>query len=441
MKSLIQNHTTMIRFIFLLSCLVLAVMMIIGSNNNENDDKNNVVHRTLTETTATTPTINPLDYRIATFGSSRTKGVHVPIDQTFAGLLKAHNFAIRASGPEYPAMCTYSIIEPYGKFDVVILEFSRESKENKDGALFILAARFRQHFPHVTIIFLHSWAPRQIYHVPTGQSLGQWAASAELSSGGSIYESINAKMQDTPWYDWRIVEPDVYATLAQTTADGVGGHVLRMPINRDDVRESMANYSHFFLDDYIHLSTEGHQWVRNGIVDILQKTKAKRSNYTRPWYSTDACQSWYATGKMTRKQATNNMQMVEFQEGKFGLEIQKGAEGTLQVTNPGRKPVNLFISYMVTAPEQRYPKTRIWLTYGSNNRISSSQEITPVWQSSASQVAGLKLHVVSHARIGKLEVGNSTLHIAPKEETEYPFRLVGIMVTPYNFGDTLTALL
>mmetsp|Transcript_10764 Transcript_10764/g.16514 ORF Transcript_10764/g.16514 Transcript_10764/m.16514 type:complete len:434 (-) Transcript_10764:342-1643(-) len=432
MKSRFHNRSTLLYSLGLVLLAAFATVLVSNQTVVVSPQENR--RRLSAPASSSSSSFDPSSYRIATFGSSRTKGVAVPPEQTFASRLGAINFAIRASGPEYPAMCAYSMMEPHGTFDVVVLEFSRETSE-KDGSLFILAARMRQHFPHVTIIFLHLWAPRQIYHVPSGDPLSLWAEREGLSPYGEIVEQMDA----TPWYDWRIVEPDPFATLAQTTADGVAGYVLKMPVNRDDLRETMSNYSHLFLDDYIHLSAEGHDWVYNGIVDILQLKKAKRSNYTRAWFSPDDCQSWYGTGEVNDALQIKNMEMVEFQSGKFALEV--SGEGTIQVVNSWKKPMNLFVSYMVTGPERRYPKTRVWITKNDKTqKITSSHDIVPVWTTTPK---GLKLHVVSHTRIGKLEVGESTLHIAPKAEGDdfFNFRLVGIMVSPYNFGDKITALL
>ena len=63
--------------------------------------------------------------RAVTFGSSRTWGAAIKDREnlSFAGLMGAKNLAIRASGPEYPALCTYSMIGDNDIYDVIVIEY------------------------------------------------------------------------------------------------------------------------------------------------------------------------------------------------------------------------------------------------------------------------------------------------------------------------------
>jgi hypothetical protein len=64
-------------------------------------------------------------FRSVTFGSSRTWGAAIKDREnlSFAGLMGAKNLAIRASGPEYPALCTYSMIGDNDIYDVIVIEY------------------------------------------------------------------------------------------------------------------------------------------------------------------------------------------------------------------------------------------------------------------------------------------------------------------------------
>jgi hypothetical protein len=71
--------------------------------------------------------------RFVAFGTSRTHGAGLKNrnEQAFPFLLSkgAHNLAIRAAGPQYPALCTYSMLGD-NQYDVILLEYNMKVNEN-----------------------------------------------------------------------------------------------------------------------------------------------------------------------------------------------------------------------------------------------------------------------------------------------------------------------
>ena len=96
--------------------------------------------------------------RYAAFGTSIAWGAYLQNRQKDAFIWQlspnAANFAIRASGSEYPARCLSSMIGDQ-VFDVIVLEFTMRTEHST----FELAQRLRQRFPDAVIISLRNWTP------------------------------------------------------------------------------------------------------------------------------------------------------------------------------------------------------------------------------------------------------------------------------------------
>jgi hypothetical protein len=74
------------------------------------------------------------DLRLVAFGTSRTYGSGLGLERkekAFPYLLStnASNLAIRAAGPQYPALCTYSMLGEE-QYDVILLEYNMKADEN-----------------------------------------------------------------------------------------------------------------------------------------------------------------------------------------------------------------------------------------------------------------------------------------------------------------------
>lgn len=83
------------------------------------------------------------DLRLAAFGTSRTYGSGLGLERkekAYPYLLSkdANNLAIRAAGPQYPALCTYSMLGEE-HYDVIFLEYNMKADDN----LLVLSQRLR----------------------------------------------------------------------------------------------------------------------------------------------------------------------------------------------------------------------------------------------------------------------------------------------------------
>ena len=121
------------------------------------------------------------DYRVLAFGTSRTWGSGLRNRSlAYPYLLNpnATNLAIRASGPEVPAMCTYSLVGDE-IYDVIVFEYFMQA----DNKLITLVRRLRQRFPKSTFVFLKIISPFQFLvpgEAPTGKSLMDLMREAEV---------------------------------------------------------------------------------------------------------------------------------------------------------------------------------------------------------------------------------------------------------------------
>jgi hypothetical protein len=368
--------------------------------------------------------------RIATFGSSRTwgSGIQNPERDSFPSLLGAKNLAIRASGPEYPAVCTYSMVGDE-IYDVIVMEYMLDFVSD---ALTVLAQRLRNRFPDAILIFLNVWAPRQYTYAPTNETLNT-IVHHKLSTESSLtpLDCVMDIMEGTKPGDWTFQSYNREAI--QDVADKVGGWIIDLQTDNDPIR-ALREVVPLYLVDLTHFSELGHIWVRDMVLEIVFKAQAKPSARIKPWEYTDQCYSWYQTGKTN---FVHNMDMVDFGSGtKFALESRPNPyENYIQINNTWNRPAFLFVSYMRHGPEQIYPDVLCRVIQDGNetcaNVVHPCIDQTPF---------GNPIHLVNHYLIGQINPDLSTLTIKEltKKEKEH-FRLVGVMLSLKVFGHFIFA--
>lgn len=385
------------------------------------------------------PSSQGLDFsnlRAVAFGSSRTWGAAIedPDHDSYPALLRAKNLAIRASGPEYPALCTYSMIGDDEIYDVIILEFMLDWVS---GALDVLAARLRQRFPDSTIIFLNVWSPRQYLYKPTQKTLNTVIRDhIQSPSVSPIFtnEDLVTLLDGTKSDDWDFNPYD--RKVIEEAARSVGGYILDLPNDADPIT-ALKTYGPLFVQDMSHFSVPGHQWVHDRIIEILQTANAKTSDRVAPWESTDHCTTWFETGKTD---LVTNMEMVDMNKDgkKFALEAKSDVQDNfIELNNPWSQTANLYVSYMSYGPEQKYPKALLEVKQDGQN--TASTHIDPIL---ANTPNGNPLHVITHRRVGPVKPGNSKLTVrAMTTGQEERFRVVGAILSPHVFGDKVMAAL
>jgi len=362
--------------------------------------------------------------RIVSFGSSRTWGAAI-LDRehnSFTALLNGTNLGIRGSGPEYPAMCFYSMIGDDAVYDLFIIEFTTDWVNE---ALSELGQRIRLRFPEATIIFLNFWAPRQYSY--KGQPLADYHRSNSAFGKWDVFQP--ELLDATRAVDWKFEPWD--PSITKRAAEACGGHILDLPRYANDPIKSLQTYGDLYGIDMIHFSEKGHRYIADKIVKLLDIVDFdKDKTVVRGWDSTDFCTLWYETGKLPPKLKTN-MLLDEFKPTKFAL-IASLYNNKITLNNPWGKEANLYLSYMATGPDEMYPKAVCRVV--QEGKELSGFVLNP-------HVPGVpnKLHIVMHWKIGVIPPGTSDLLIHVTDEgTPKPwpyFRVVGIILSPKGFDN------
>jgi len=431
------------------------------------------------------------NYTIVTFGSSRTwgAGIRHPERDSFSALLGARNLGIRASGPEYPALCTYSMLEGNEngddkfvpkEYDVIVIEYSLGFFETAAQSLPVLAKRLKLRYPNAIIIMLSIWMPKQYRHIKTGYSLDTWIKRECPKVRTENKEFLNCLEEKSISSDWKFY-PDFGGKAAmEMIAKSVDGVVvsLKSPREDDDAIDALKQSSYLYTMDMTHFSEEGHRWVQYRIIQKIQEHQQQSSQnnkkvvdttnvgggegvISQPWQLKDYCMSWFQSGKVvlaTNTTTTTNssmiqnttMPLVEFKEGKFALEASNNDDNSFTISNLfsagnlflKKKYYFVYISFMSTSPERIYPKVDVSLLQNGEDFVDH-RTINPFVFASH----GIPLHLVSHQFIGKIRTDTNkdelTIRIQKmvddNSQHQQNFRLVGIMITPYHFGTSIKA--
>jgi len=391
--------------------------------------------------------------RMLSFGTSRTwgSGMTYPKTEAYPGLLNSRNEGIRASDSNYPAMCTYSMVGQHDILDVITIEYMPMSFWGTRDSILQLGRRLRQRFPDATIIFLSVWTPHQFFHKHTKKSLRQFVIDNTDMHGFPVLPdgALEEVIQKTTKNDWEFYgfNEDWLEDAANDPL--INGTVLSLPPpNMEDPMLAILNVAPLYLKDMSHFSKLGHVWTKNLISDFLQEQNKKRSNRVNPWESTDQCLSWFETGQSL---VGTNMHMTEFSPTKFGLEAYLSKPlNFLELINENSHPEFLYLSHMSTGPNAFYPDaiaeiysnmTELELSksmsFDDARKKTSSKHIFTCYNETPPQ---LSVHVVSHHYIGEVPPGRSFLTLKPNMKKPYPFRSVGIILSPKAFGDRVEAI-
>lgn len=371
--------------------------------------------------------------RYLAFGTSRTWGAGIGRDRhhAFPWQLSrdATNLAIRASGPEYPSLCTYSMVGD-SIYDVIVLEYYSDV-----GNILQLAKRLRQRFPKAIMIFLRIWNPSQLSYRPAAnQNIRYWFKQTNFTS---IHSPLFHKFlrEETSPEDWRFHRFVDSARKQDEAIQSVDGVLIKMPQPRD-MREALAQNAHLYAEDMVHWSIAGHQYIANRIRKVLEEKGATRQDTVNPWDSKDFCQSWFETGQTTVEHSANmNIKRLTTDQnlpkhyrdyGKYAMEAPSSDNEVSWITvhNPTPNPANVFARYMAMGPETKYPRTILRL----NHTVSSSEGGILVHPLLEGYDRYVHLNQVKH--VGSIPPGYNRLLIKPTEANkECPFRITGVVVS------------
>ena len=402
-----------------------------------------------------TPRMNPNDLRILAFGASRTWGAKLPdpSTQAYPALLSrdAVNLAIRATGPDYPSLCLYTMMEQHQheqqqtalgltghsngdsisrqgtnvpteeQYDVIILEFFLDADEH----LVRLAKRVRMRYPQATIIILRMWGPLSFEHVPTKTQQG---LRGFLKQHGLTFDSpqMASVLRDRSTADdWKYTSFPMSRRFQEEAAEATGAIIweLDLPTNPIDAITSTA---HFFDADMVHLSVRGHAMVAAEINKILVERNVQRNDAVMPWSLQDHCESWYESGATTLFHS-DSVVMNEFSPDahKWALEMRDPVSSIVYIDNPLPHPAQLHVRYLKTTPPPGiYPTTRVTVS-SETSKSDTETVLEPTGTNQHTHV-----HVNRVASLGVVPPGRTTLTFEAIEENKpRPFRITGVVLS------------
>ena len=364
--------------------------------------------------------------RYLTFGTSRTwgSGLDDRFKEAYPYLMSPDvtNLAKRATGPAYPALCTQSLVGTR-LYDVIVLEYYMDNA-NK---IIKLAQRLRGRFPDALILFVKLWLPSRYRNktAPRGKkSMKNWAKA-------NGYDDHNSKefkkflTSETGPDDWDLLEKPDYGENVRAAADAVGGHMINLP-NPINAHDAILSYGQYFLPDMIHFSPIGHDYIKQAIENAIKESQFfKRQNKVNPWAERDECDDWHESGK-TKEYHSEELQMIEYSNGKFALEVPPSG-GYIQLLNPMQHEAHVYLNFLTTGPDKKYPKATLALKRKANfpHVMGQPVEVDP-WNPDAQS----DVHITDMVRVGTVPArGRPVLVILPEEgESDWPFRITGVAV-------------
>eukprot|EP00543_Licmophora_paradoxa_P005292 CAMPEP_0202454350 /NCGR_PEP_ID=MMETSP1360-20130828/12113_1 /ASSEMBLY_ACC=CAM_ASM_000848 /TAXON_ID=515479 /ORGANISM="Licmophora paradoxa, Strain CCMP2313" /LENGTH=403 /DNA_ID=CAMNT_0049073653 /DNA_START=187 /DNA_END=1398 /DNA_ORIENTATION=+ len=350
------------------------------------------------------------------------------------------NLAIRAAGPQYPALCTQSMVGDGENeiYDVIVLEYNLRA----DKDLIQLARRLRQRFPKATIIFLHIWLPFQLHHKPSNRNIKAIVENSldksKKPAAAYNYSVLLDIVNQTKHYEWEFRDSVSSHLAIQQAAYEVKGYIYDLHRPKSTL-QAMLEYGPFFQWDMIHYSEAGHAMIAEEIRKLLARVDAQPSNETRPWKDKDRCMSWFETGEIPRGVEGDGVVMNQFTKHKYGLELQ-GRSARLGIRNTLNRTLNVYLSYMATGPHKDYPTAEVTIVTndGENNDSDHhgnmvNDNVQSVIINPLEPTGAYPVHIVQSQLIGQIDVNSlsASIWIRPlQEDRPQPFRVVGIIMTP-----------
>jgi len=136
---------------------------------------------------------------------------------------------------------------------------------------------------------------------------------------------------------------------------------------------------------------------------------------------TDSCVSWFESGSTSGLEYSgnglvNNMPRTD----KYVLSFVANY-GWIKIQNPAKIPQALYVSYMTTGPDSRYPKTKV--------RIIETGRVKVLNTGVSGSFGEEHVHVQKVQFVGMVNPGESKVTFEVMERSVWPFRLTSVMVT------------
>jgi hypothetical protein len=195
----------------------------------------------------------------------------------------------------------------------------------------------------------------------------------------------------------------------------------------EHMKHLLLQHLPLYSDDWVHLSDYGHQFIADGIQDIIKTVGTKRSDKVGTWGDGDFCGKWVngVVDEKVKRLLQYERSFVKFEKyhlGKnyFALHFPYRAN-LIQITNPFNDKRVLSLTYMATGPEEKiYPNTLVQIIKTGSPPVI----ITPFDSNYVYPV-----HIQLTKEIGPINVGVNDVIIKPFERTASTFRLIGFSIT------------
>ena len=341
-------------------------------------------------------------------------------------------------GPNYPAVCTQSLIGNHAVYDLILLEYYVNGAEN---GLAELATRLRTRFPEAIIIVMKFYGPFDALRASgpgkeDWQTLAEWKKSMNLPVG-ALNELVNAVEKDKGV--WRFREHPNSDKAINRVVREINGYQFRLP-KAETPSKTLVNYLRFFDKNMNQLLAErGHAWVADMCGKIVRRHILARqkpfSHVQRAkvgsWGKGDSCNVWKTSGGMPHEFSPGLvLNQYDVKRGKFALELR--TTGWLDVENEFIEPRALYLSFMTSDVAGTYP-----------NAVASIDGTSYPLNTNAKGKDIHKVGVVRTIPVGIIPGGKVTRVTLTTNMAgaSLPFRLVGTTipnpaVTPveFNFG-------
>lgn len=274
-------------------------------------------------------------------------------------------------------------------------------------------------------------------HKKTVESLPSWAHAKGFDKSfihDKAFHDVYLNEGGNNWWFWPGSRDQ--REIQEAAAEAVGGYLIQMPYNeRPDGPGGWLDIGDKLLSpDSFHPSAAGHEDIANRVKEIVDRVGVPKTKHVNSFSSVDQCNNWLQSGIIGEGVSYGpNGSIVQMPNTeKFALEFDfdKSNDGNwITVENQSNQEMDLAIGYMTTGPPpSKYPKVTATLD-------SSDEEIILDPETSASY-GDKEVHITRLENLGVLEpLVHKKIHFKPPlEKTEWPFRLVQIMITPHEKG-------
>jgi hypothetical protein len=385
------------------------------------------------------------EIRYASFGSSCTWGSRLEDREKEAYVWRlsdldkerGRNYAIRANGPAYPALCLSTMLGEE-EFDVIILEFLMRS----DQGLLDLAQRLRQRFPNAIIVMTSLWHPFAIVNKKKGGTIYNWASQHGHTSSTFVHDPkfhelflAEGETEDDEWFH-EVRSPGVQAW--KETATEVGAYTYRLP---GDTSHGGGEHGWlkmgdaFLADDSFHLSAGGHEDIAKKVKAIVDRVGVPKQRTVNKFADDDRCSNWFLSGEIG--EGITYAPNVSFGKmpntEKYALNFEMGNEkdgNWMEFENTSDKEMELSITYMTTGPApSMYPEVEATSESGAKYLLDSKCML---------DVGGKPIHISKLQNLGTVGA-HSTVRITfkPLNSSEWPFRVAAAMLTGISQSSVL----